>query len=453
VKRSPHVAAVICAIGTLGLAACATTPTDNGPAAPPATPVAPPEGSPGGRPPVAVPPSSPDPTPPAPGATPPVTDPEGPGGTPPAPPAPVDPSRPTPPSVSGPFGSGAGEVPPTAPPLGKGNPTSTGLDRHDALYCGEWQKTTSPGDTIYLVRGGKVTWSYSLNTKGGDEFGDCTLTSYGTVFYPLKDSGAFEMKVDEAKGKGSAADVVWQFKQDGGDAEVHSVQPIGRDRVMVMQNSNPARLLIIDKTKAKVCSTANPNGCIVQQFAPTSGGKTHGMFRHVRVLANGNFLVPYTGGDHKDKGAVVEYKPMPPPSSEWVEVWRYNSGGSPWAAVRLKNGNTLVSGNGGGWVREVDHNSPPAVVWEVKKEEFPAPMYTLQGAVRLANGNTLVSNWCGPVKNTADWAKQVQYFEITPDKKFVWQVNEWGNPNLGPGSSIQPLDEAGVPENPGELAR
>jgi hypothetical protein len=353
-----------------------------------------------------------------------------------------------PPPVSGAF---PGEVKPTAGPLGKGNPMSQGLDRHDALICGEWQKTHPVGDTIYLLREGKVTWSYSLNSKGGNEFGDCTLTSYGTVFYPLKDSGAFEMKVDETKGRGSAADIVWQYKQDGG-SEVHSVQPIGKDQVMVMQNSNPSKLMIIDKTKAAVCTSSNPGGCIVQTFNPTSGGNVHGMFRHVRRLANGNFLVPYTGGDHKDKGAVVEYKPMPAPSNAWTEVWRYNSGGSPWAAVRLGNGNTLVSGNGGGWVREVDHASPPNVVWEIKKEDFPAPMYLAQGAVRLTNGNTLIANWCGPL-GTGQWATSVQYFEVTRDKKFVWQLKQWTNPNLGPGSSFQPLDEPGIPENPGELVR
>src|SRR4029450_11361761 len=115
--------------------------------------------------------------------------------------------------------------------------------------------------------------------------GDCTLTSYGTVFYPLKGNGAFEMKVDETKGKGAAADILWQYKQDGG-SEVHSVQPIGKDQVMVMQNGPPAKLLIIHKTKAKGCTSASPNGCVIQELHPTSAGKTHGMFRHVRRLAN-----------------------------------------------------------------------------------------------------------------------------------------------------------------------
>jgi hypothetical protein len=55
--------------------------------------------------------------------------------------------------------------------------------------------------------------------------------------------------------------------------------------------------------------------------------------------------------------------------------------------------------------------------------------------------------------NRAMWAEKcVQVFEVTPDKKVVWKVKQWSNPNLGPGSSTQLLDEPGVPENPGELA-
>ena len=32
-------------------------------------------------------------------------------------------------------------------------------------------------------------------------------------------------------------------------------------------------------------------------------------------------------------------------------------------------------------------------------------------------------------------------------------MKSWNNPNLGPGSSIQALDEPGTPENPGEQMR
>ena len=45
-----------------------------------------------------------------------------------------------------------------------------------------------------------------------------------------------------------------------------------------------------------------------------------------------------------------------------------------------------------------------------------------------------------------DWPKIVQVIEVTPDKKVVWAINEWENPDLGPASCIQLLDEVGRDE-------
>jgi hypothetical protein len=51
------------------------------------------------------------------------------------------------------------------------------------------------------------------------------------------------------------------------------------------------------------------------------------------------------------------------------------------------------------------------------------------------------------------WPGSVQVLEVTPEKKVVWALSEWKNPDLGPASSIQLLDEPGTPENPGDLQR
>ena len=49
---------------------------------------------------------------------------------------------------------------------------------------------------------------------------------------------------------------------------------------------------------------------------------------------------------------------------------------SAWAAVRLKNGNTLISGNQRGYVREV--NGKGETVWEINKDDLPGmPLYTV----------------------------------------------------------------------------
>jgi hypothetical protein len=46
------------------------------------------------------------------------------------------------------------------------------------------------------------------------------------------------------------------------------------------------------------------------------------------------------------------------------------------------------------------------------------------------------------LKNSLDWSGTVQVIEVTPDKKVVWEVNEWSEPqDLGPASSMQILDD------------
>jgi hypothetical protein len=259
------------------------------------------------------------------------------------------------------------------------------------------------------------------------------MLSNGHVVFNLKAHGAQEIVPDLQTGK--EGPIVWRYDEEGG-TEVHAVQPIGLDKMLVMQNGTTPKLMLLDKTAGPVCKVGM--SCVLKTWLPESHGGVHGMFRHVRMLANGNLLVPYTSG-----GKVVEY------DQNWQIVWQYDVGGSPWQAVRLHNGNTLISGNSGGWVREV--TPAKQVVWSFEKGDAPFPIYVTQGAMRLANGNTLINNWCGPVSSTADWPKTIQVFEVTPAKQIVWKVQQWQDPNLGPGSSTQLLDEPGIPEKPGDL--
>ena len=86
-------------------------------------------------------------------------------------------------------------------------------------------------------------------------------------------------------------------------------------------------------------------------------------------------------GGALDLGKVVEY------DADGKEIWSV-AAPSAWAAVRLKNGNTLISGNQHGYVREVNRRGE--IVWEINKNDLPGiPLYTVQEVTRLANGNTL----------------------------------------------------------------
>ena len=121
---------------------------------------------------------------------------------------------------------------------------------------------------------------------------------------------------------------------------------------------------------------------------------------------------------------------------------------TPWAAVRLHNGNTLITDEHDKLVREV--NGRCETVWEMKQADLPADivLHNLQTADRLANGNTVIFSSTGGTR-PEDRPNIIQALEVTPDKKVVWVLQDWKN--LGPATSAQFLDQPGIPEKPGDI--
>jgi len=291
-----------------------------------------------------------------------------------------------------------------------------GLNQHPFLYCGEMQDKGKTDQKMVIVRNGKVDWTYSIPAK--EEYGDCTRLSNGNIVFSRR------LRVSEVTPEKT---IVWNYEA-ALNSEIHTAQPIDLDRVLIMQNGDPALLMILNKT----------NGRIEKELRLPVRRKDnpHGQFRHVRMTTAGTFLVA-----HMDLGKVVEY------DGDGKEIWSI-AAPSAWAAIRLKNGNTLISGNQHGYVREV--NTKGETVWEINKNDLPGiPLYSVQEVSRLANGNTLINNWAGGLPQEK-WSEVVQLIEVTPDKKVVWALRDWQN--LGPATSTQLLDEPGVPEK-GELQR
>ena len=108
----------------------------------------------------------------------------------------------------------------------------------------------------------------------------------------------------------------------------------------------------------------------------------HPQFWRARVTAEGTYLLSFLGLDR-----VVEY------DKNFHEIWSYNSD-KPWAALRLKNGNTLITDEKNSLTREV--NSKGETVWGFKcKTDLPAEyQFTSapQSCTRLANGNTIFTS-------------------------------------------------------------
>ena len=284
-----------------------------------------------------------------------------------------------------------------------------GAAQHPMLYIGEGC------NTMFLVRDGKVVWTYS--TGKGWEYDDAWLLSNGNILFSRM---AYAEEVTPEK------KVVWRLDSPTG-TEIHTVQPIGLDKVMLVENGLPPRIMVIN-IRTGIVETAHD----LPAPSLTDRATVHGQFRRMRVTASGTYLAPFL-----TMNRVVEY------DRDFREVWSYAIR-SPWAAVRLHNGNTLITDERDELTREV--NPKGETVWEIKLSELPAaiPFHGSQTCVRLANGNTVLCS-------RGDGGKGCQLVEITPDKKVVSAMYNWRD--FGPATAVQVLDDPGIPENPGELQR
>jgi hypothetical protein len=289
-----------------------------------------------------------------------------------------------------------------------------GLAQHPMLYVGENYTK------MFLVNDGKVIWTYQ--TGPGWEYDDVWMLSNGNILFTRMQYVA-EITPDKK--------VIWRYdcnNTSGSDhTEVHTCQPIGLDRVMFVVNGLPPRLMIVNtKTGAVEVNHEVPSA----DGRPFNPENIHGQFRRARFTAQGTYLLSYLSS-----GCVVEY------DRDFNAIWRYPIK-SPWAAIRLRNGNTLITDEQDSLSREV--NPKGEVVWELKSTDLPVNcrfVQAPQSCTRLANGNTILTSRGGGGKGP-------QLVEVTPDKRVVWVLQDWQD--LGDATAVQILDDPGIPEIPGE---
>ena len=219
--------------------------------------------------------------------------------------------------------------------------------------------------------------------------------------------------------------VVWNYDAPTGH-EIHTAIPIGKARVLYIQNGDPAVLRVVN-----IATNTTEKEISLTVKRPSS---THGQFRHARLTEKGTLMVA-----HMDLNKVVEY------DSDGNELWSF-PGVNPWGVTPLSNGNVLITDRQG--VREITRRGD--CVWSFAPSDVPAyPFASLQQAWRLPNGNTVINNWIN------EWAKTeennpggIQAIEVTPEKKVVWALRSWTPPtDLGPATTVQFLDEPSIVED------
>jgi len=278
-----------------------------------------------------------------------------------------------------------------------------GLAQHDFLYAGE-----AKDRKIFIVRKGQIVWSYD-DPKGKGEISDATLLADGNVLIAHQ----FAVKLIAPD-----KSVLWNFDAPKG-SEIHTAQAVGKDHVLFVQNGDPALVRIVNIHTSAVR----------KEFPiPVKNAKSvHGQFRHARLTPAGTLAVA-----HMDLGKIAEY------DADGKEVWSAPAQ-SPWGVTPLASGNFLIIDRAG--VREINHQKE--TVWSCARTDLPDyKLPNLQLAWRLANGNTLFNTWVNSWQGNIDkQTAPAQALEITPGKKVVWALRSWSNPDLGPATTIQILDQ------------
>ena len=265
---------------------------------------------------------------------------------------------------------------------------------------------------IFIVNDGKVIWKY--DTGDGNELDDIWMLRNGDLLFTRMYWAA---KVTPDKQQ------VWRYDCREGE-EIHTMQPIGDDEAVMLINAHPARFVRFNHNTGEI---------IWEKEIVFEGESTHIQSRRFRITKDNTLLLCYLG-EHR----VVEY------TLDTFEPVREFKVNKPWAAIRLNNGNTLITLEDERRTIEVDKND--SIVWEIRLDEIPE-QYRLadcQSVCRLQNGNTILCS-------RGNGGRSPQLVEVTPDKEVVWVVNDWKN--LGPATSVQILSEKGFSENPGELER
>ena len=262
----------------------------------------------------------------------------------------------------------------TGVPLGARAAT---LTRHRFLCC-DYQG----GKVAIVAADGSIEWQFAASTPQ-----DCWWLPNGHVLF-CHQNGAKKVSHD---GK-----VVWEYRAPA-QAQCHSCQPLPDGRVLVAE-CGISRLI-----------EAGRDGQVAKEIKVASQAKNMGhQFRGTRKTADGHYWTCLM-----DEKKIVEL------SATGALLREIPVDGFPHAAIRLRDGHLLVTLGTAGKVIELD--SELKIVWQIDENEVPGnPLRLPAGCQRLANGNTIICNYLpGPFMG-----KQPQAFEITRDKRVVWEFTD-----------------------------
>ena len=239
----------------------------------------------------------------------------------------------------------------------------------------------SAGKVCVVSADGKVEWEYACHHPQ-----DCWRLSNGNYLFCFS-RGALELTSEKK--------TVWEYKSPE-KTEVHACQPLPDGRVLLVE-CGTSRLVEVDRA-----------GHIAKEIKltpPPAKVGMHDQYRGVRKTLAGHYFL-CRKGEH-----LVDELDADGKSLRQIKV-----PGDVHEVVPLADGHLLITCGDGHKVIELDASEK--VVWELNENDLPGNTLRLMaGCQRLPNGNTVLCNYLGH----GHLGEQPHVFEITRDKKVVWQ--------------------------------
>jgi hypothetical protein len=261
---------------------------------------------------------------------------------------------------------------------------STGLAEEKAASSIRHSYLVMGGKTAIIGEDGVARWEYRGGTRDG---------------FVLPNGNAVLAWSDRVEEVTPAKQVVFSYTRNPENAEIGTVQRLYNGNTLVTELGKRPRLLEVDA-----------RGAIVQEtpLKPETEN-AHMQTRMARQLKNGNYLVPhllaFAGKEYTPEGQVVATL-----RTDLAELGGRPAENWPFTAIRLDNGNTLVSLTHGNKV--VEFTQSGAIAWKVTNDDVGGLFKDPCGSQRLANGNTVVGSHAAN--------QGVSMVEVNRDRKIVW---------------------------------
>ena len=261
---------------------------------------------------------------------------------------------------------------------------STGLAEDKAASSIRHSYLVMGGKTAIIGEDGAARWEYRGGTRDG---------------FVLPNGNAVLAWSDRVEEVTPAKQVIFSYTRNPDNSEIGTVQRLYNGNTLVTELGKRPRLLEVDGHGAIVHETP---------LQPETEN-AHMQTRMARQLKNGNYLVP-----HLLAFAVKEYTPdgkvVATLRTDLAELGGRPAENWPFTAIRLDNGNTLVSLTHGNKVAEFTPSG--AIAWKVTNDDVGGIFKDPCGSQRLANGNTVVGSHAAN--------QGVSMVEVNHDRKIVW---------------------------------